>query len=294
MPTEHNKKKLQKLSDFDFSQGINHVALVTSAANGKVKPLIVKELDEYKYYVGDNENVSGAKVNMALEDALMIMFGYVPRDHARLLANSVVKSIDSSEKAVELNKVLIDFISKNGSPSGATELSKTRNEENNSMSTTDNKGASTDQVLKMADVEALITKAKDEAKAESSEAIKQLTKQLEVLNAEEEVRQDAKFGAMAESYKVLGATGETAKVLKSLAQSSPENFKAVQSLLEKAVEVTKNADKMKEVGDAGNSNVGTDSMAELKQVAAAIVKSDNVTPARAMVLAAERNPHLVK
>ena len=95
----------RRLTNFDFSADNAHVALVDKAANDQ-KILVMKNFSNMTRFVDGKEvplQSSGLRVEMSLEDALMILTGIWPED-IELLTQSVKKAKNGPE-LIELVKL---------------------------------------------------------------------------------------------------------------------------------------------------------------------------------------------
>lgn len=299
MTATPNKSILQKISDIDFSKSGAHVALVDAAANGKDTPLIIKKLepiDKGLFHQGDDESDSNVAVSMSLEDVLVLVFG-AWGDEARLIANSIVKSMDNPEDAIRLKDSLIGGLSLNGSSGAATNVVSPQplvvksNEPKEEENTMDSK-----EFMKSEEGQEILKAAVDLARAEDTKSIDSLTGRVESFEKSEDARQDVKFGVMAAEYEVLGATEDSAAIFKEM--SKVEGFDSVLGMLNKALDTNKNAELLGEEGENGAAKVAGDSAAELetlalKKVADAKEAGESLTIQKARVEVARANKHLV-
>lgn len=103
--SEAPKKAKRRLKNFSFADEKAHVALVDEAANGE-SILVMKSAfaDQTKFEDGDEVPLesSGFRVNMSLEDAIMMLTGLWP-EHIELLTQSIMKAKDGPE-LIELVK----------------------------------------------------------------------------------------------------------------------------------------------------------------------------------------------
>jgi len=244
-----DRNKFQRLDDFNFSAPGAHVALVSGAANGW-EGLVIKSAESPQDAPSgadkellkrlDIESISkqdGGEelmVSMPLSKLLQIAFMAWEED-ADTVAASVVKSAEADGFTDEVTGLVNGLL---GSPSGAT-LSGTSsgrpapqvaksNGENPKMS--DEKV----EVMKQADVEAMINKALETQKSEFESEIQKRDKRLESFEKAEDARKTIKFEAMEEGYKALGNVEGLGEVLKSL--EATEGFDKVLALLDSAKE----------------------------------------------------------
>ena len=291
--------KFQRLDNFDFSAEGAHIALVDRAANGW-EALVVKSAPEdvepkFKFDIAevekellkklDVESISkqeeggvGPMVSMSLSQLLQVAF-YMYSEDADIVASSIVKSEDK-DKLIEEVASLINKDGLLGSP-------KHNNGEKPKMSD--------EQVVKAADVQAMIEKASEVHKAEMKELKADIEKrdaQLQSFEDAEEVRKSAKYGAMAKVYESLGDTEGLGEVLKSL--SSVEGFDKVIALLDSAADTISKEALLNEEG-AGGEGVVLESMQELTKLAEAKVAANpEMTIQKAKVEVAIERPDLVE
>lgn len=286
------QKKL--LTNFDFSGEGHHVALVTAAANGKTKPLIVKKAPVNKSE-GEELVPSGLKIEMTIEDFLVYM-DYMYPEKAFLVANSIKKSAESDANYDQIVKALSQkLIDVGANPSSVqpapAPVSKTdaqpKTEDTNSMTAIDKPSEQGAGVEKAAETVALEKKYED-----LSEVLKSVQAQLQKHQDAEELRKTAKFGAMVVKYAAIGAVETDAEVLKRFAEQ--EGFDRVLGMLDSAVETLQKADLLAPVGAEGDSREVT-TIDELQEVAKGYMEADKgLTIQKAMVKAAISHPHLVK
>lgn len=294
-----NHDKFQRLDEFNFSSDGAHIALVDRAANGwealviKSAPkeaeegmdLNIKDLEKELLKKLDVESISkqedgdvGPMVSMSLSQLLQIAF-YVYSEDADIVANSIVKSEDK-DKLIE---GVASMLKKDGLLS-SPKVEKSNNGEKPKMSDVD--------VVKAADVEAMIQKALEGQKAELAAEIEKRDARLDSFEKAEEVRKDAKFGAMAKGFETLGDVEGLGDVLKSLA--GVEGFDKVLGLLNSAVETVSKEALLNEEGSSGDAVV-LDSMQELTKLAEAKVEANpELTIQKAKVEVAIERPDLVK
>lgn len=276
--------KKKKLSNFDFSVAGAHVALVSRAANGKETPLIVKKLDPVEkgeYHEGDDETQNGAMVEMSLADFLSCRFG-VWGYEARLIANSIKKAAETDPEYAELLKSI---------PQEVLEEDPVRHAPNNleevSMSEIETTPEQVAGVQKAAETQAL-----EKSLVEKDEIIKSMQSKLKAFEEAEEIRKAAKYGAMAQKYAPIGADESTAEILKAF--DGVEGFDKIVEMLDNAVATLEKQDLLEPVGVEGEQVV-VKSVTELQDIAKVLMDQDKtLTIQKALVLAAQRNPHLVK
>lgn len=283
--------KFQRLDDFDFSTPGAHIALVDRAANGW-EALVIKsapqEDEDIKFDLEsvekellkrlDIESISkqdgdeGPMVSMSLSKLLQIAF-YVYGEDADFVANAITKSEDSDKLITEVSELLKDGLL--GSPI----VAKPNNGENPKMSD--------ENVVKAADVQAMIDKAVKGTKAELEKSVARIEK----FEAAEEIRKELKFSKMAEGYQALGDVEGLGEVLKSLSET--EGFDKVLGLLDSAVETINKSALLDEEGDSGEGEV-LSNLETLKKLAAAKAEEDGITIQKAMTLVAAEKPELLK
>jgi len=294
----YSTKKKQKLSDFDFSKSGAHVALVSTAANGKTAPLIIKSFDGVEkgvIYQGEDLEPSGHMVEMSLEDILQAMYNADPFS-ACLIANSIVKF--AKENRYAGIESLTNMASGAGDSSHSASVRPAPLVAKSNDDTTD---STTNEDETMSDIEKPseltdVAKAADNAEivkelAAQAEVIKSMKAELEKFHAAEEQRLEAKFAVMADKYKVLGAAEDSAAMFKSLYKT--EQFEQVVKMLDSAVDVLAKQDLLVEKGAAGEGAVKT-TMGELESIAKGYMDADpHMTKQQAIVKAAKENPALV-
>lgn len=300
----HDKSKVQKLSNLDFSKGIHHMALVSRGANGEETPLIIKSLENFKelaeslekgaYFDSEDEAQSGVTCELSLEDVLMLVFGAWKTD-ARAIANSIVKSLDK-ETADSVHGLITGVINPAAAPSGVAITMPLV------VKTADSKNLETgadnmpnENVVKPDEAETISKSAAQEMIAKAVElATAELTKRVEKFEADDAVRQEAHFAAQAVEFKELGATEEDAKLFKALAVL-PEGSRVIEMLTSAKDVMTKSAH-LESLGEDGSADAGTEPSAvdQLKVIAKKIQADEGCTAQQALTLAAVRNPTLVR
>jgi hypothetical protein len=280
-------KAKRKLTKFDFSGEGAHVALVHQDQGGAA--------NEYKTLITKAKDVT---IELSMEEFLRRFFGLWWDDAeflAKLLgyetemdskepyewkheledkvalmksAKEDFKALDDDAKAnvADIVKKLSEFsnvtitditkYTKGGSP--LSDNSKNPEEVNKQMS---------EEVIKAADVQAMIAKALADEKAkweaEKAEEIEKAATQIseleKSLNAYKEAEAEAKkasFVAKAKEFEVLGVEGEAVECVAKALMSASENedMKALVELVEKAVQVVK--------GLEGSEPVGSDAQPE--------------------------------
>lgn len=304
----HDPSKKQRLSEFDFTSEDAHVAIVGKAANGKEKFLVTKKfsadaepinkaVDAYTQMYIDQliadakeDELEQAKadkvyVEMSLED-LLRNFCHVWGDQAKDIAASVIMKSVTDDKKDALRKALLAKMPHGSDRSGAadnTEGQPSTIEKSQVENMTDPKAP--EQVD--------INKAVEAATSAQASVIADLQKSLEILKADKEAAELAKYAVVAKSLETLGATDSHAKVLKAVA--AIEGGKEVLDMLTKAVALIAKGDALNEKGTSLGAD-SEDKPAKLAAIAKSLVAADaskTLTFAQAMVTAAEQHPELL-
>lgn len=236
------KKAKKRLTNFDFSGEGAHMALVDEPANG-VHALLIKSLDI---------NNLSEEQKESLKD--------------------VVKSVNdfSEEEAVEYIDNLLTKNTKGDSPLGQNE--------NGSKEPIENPEEVNKQMTEQTDVQELISKALNDAKAQweaeqaeqiekAAEQISELEKSLNAYKEAEEQAKHAEFVEKAKELESLGVEGDAVElVAKALRKASEdEGMKALLDVVEKAKNITKNVDEFKAFGSdvQVDENIAEDSLESL-------------------------------
>lgn len=219
------KKAKKRLTNFDFSGEGAHMALVDEPANG-VHTLLIKSLDI---------NNLSEEQKESLKD--------------------VVKSINgfSEEESQEYVEKLLAENAKGDSPLGQNE--------NGSKEPIENPEEVNKQMSEQTDVQELISKALNDAKAQweadkakeitkANEKLSELEKSLNAYKEAEEAAKHAEFVEKAKELESLGVEGEAVEaVAKALREASEnENTKALVELVEKANTLIKSAGDLQPIG----------------------------------------------
>jgi len=319
----HDTSKHQRLTDIDFSDPENHVALVGKAANGKKKFLITKSLapteevvevektdvldaakiselaQEIDELIADDlEANGGPKINMNMVDFLKMMF-YVSTHDAEVIVDSIVKSNEdlqglSDEAKKDFTEKMLSLVKDDSAP-GAIDNNSDIQKEENSMPEEKKVDAPVEKdYVQKTEVEDL-QKSIDEKDAKIAELEKaaeesgDLAKIVKELKDEKEARILKAFDEKADQYKALGSDEKTGKILKAVA--GLEGGADVIKMLDEAVELISKSELLDEKGAAGEgSDNGVDT---LEAIAKEMRESDSsLTESQAIVKAALENPEL--
>lgn len=304
----HDPNKKQRLSEFDFSSEDAHVAIVGKAANGKERFLVTKKfsadaepinkaVDAYTQMYIDNliadateaeeKSAKADKVyiEMPLED-LLRSFCHVWGDQAKDIAASVIMKSITDDKKDALRKALLAKMPIGSDRSGAAVKPE------GETSTIEKS-----QVENMTDPKAPeqvdINKAVEAATSAQAAVIADLQKSLDILRADKEAAELAKYEVVAKSLGTLGATVDHAKVLRAVA--AIDGGKDVLDMLTKAVALISKGEALNEKGTSLGAD-SEDKPAKLAAIAKSLVAADaskTLTFAQAMVNAADLHPELV-
>lgn len=292
-----NPEKFQRLEEFDFSSEGAHIALVDRAANGwealviksapkednkEINTVDLESIEKELLKKLDVESISKQDgdmpmVQMSLSKLLQMVF-YAWEDDANAIAESVMKSSD--EVVEKLSETLKDNLH------GSTDVDLNKHGEKPNMSK--------EEVIKAADVEAMINKALEAQAAEVESLKEEVSKsksELEDFRKAEDIRKDAKFNAMAEGYSSLGDIEGLGQVLKSL--EGKEGFDKIVGLLDSAVETVSKGALLDETGSDGEGS-SLSSFEELEKLAEAKAAEVGCTIQKAFTLVAQERPDLVK
>lgn len=328
----HDTSKKQRLTDMDFSQEGNHVALVGKAANGKTKFLVTKSLDTVEKAhndvldsvkiammseeidrliaeeQGDDNNdkkvgVDGKiEVSMPLSDLLQ-MVCYLSERESDKIVDSIVKTVDSEvsdEAKAEFAEKLKALANKDSAPGAITKNLTIQTEENSMGDNTNTKAPVVkDGVTEGEGLEDLQKSldAKDAKIVELEKAAADASKSSEGL-------EDIVKGMQArEGERILKAFNDTAEKFSSLGSdegtgailkevASLEGGSKILGMLDTAMELINKSELLDEVGGSGEAEV-KDSYGELEAIAKELRASDtSLTESEAIVKAASMNPKI--
>ncbi len=115
--------------------------------------------------------------------------------------------------------------------------------------------------------------------------------EIKLLKQEADERKKQTFIEKAKSLQILGADDQLGLVLKSLAEKTPEEYKKIFNLLEKAADSLSKTDYLDEIGNGFNRD-SQSSVAIVQENARVIQKEKNLTQEQAMMKALEADPAL--
>lgn len=288
-----DKNKHQRMTDIDFSNPDNHVAIVDKAANGKEKFLVVKALLPGTDYEQREASANSVKVAMPLTELLQIM-GIWSWD-AMTIAAAIEKSevdITTEEQLVSLVKSLESSVAgaakEDGTDSSVSNTTKSEIEDSHMTDDVKNVPVNADQL------EAAVKSAVEAQTATLKAQNDELSVTLKAFQAAEAAREDAKFSAIAKNYEGIGATDELGKVLKAI--SKVEGSELVFALLDGALDAVTKSAAAAEIGTGGTApEGGFNSMEELQAVAKALREENPLlTVPQSITKAAQVRPDLVK
>lgn len=123
------------------------------------------------------------------------------------------------------------------------------------------------------------------------EELTQAQTEIKLLKQEADERKKQTFIEKAKSLQILGADDQFGLVLKSLAEKTPEEYKKIFNLLEKAADSLSKTDYLDEIGNGFNRD-SQSSVAIVQENATVIQKEKNLTQEQAMMKALEADPAL--
>lgn len=299
----HDTQKLQKLTDFDFSQEGAHVAIVGKAANGKQKFLVTKSLGEdlEKAYSPDmtyeelEQAALSVSTTMPLADLLELQGLW--RWDALVIASAINKSeedIDSKEKLekfikgldldLEARKGINKNIDSNGEQSMTTESKKVEEDTSKEDIVKSLEAGKSALEAELAEIKKSL-EARDKAEAK-------LKEQVDLLKSQEDARILKAYEDKAEGFTELGLTKADALVLKAV--EAVEGGSKILEALTKAqdVLVAKNDPMTDESGHGAEDN-SESAYDKLEAIAKNMMDVDsNLSKPEAMNKACAANPAL--